>query len=161
MIKTSNLIRMYNYILLNVSEDVLDMECYRQDITIDSEPKCKSVGCIIGHCTALDYHNVLENYTYQDQMYDIKRIQFDSWSEDFTGISIKNNLWPFLFETFWASNPETNSKAQILARLKFVIMGHYTYEFSQTWYPKYGYQFIVEDPDCLEQKPIIDYDPEL
>lgn len=102
-----NLKKMYNHILLNVPEEMIRMDFYREK-GFCSVHQCESVGCVIGHCVILDDW---ANVPFKDDS-----INFDDWSEEFTGISSISEIWSFCFSSIWPNNKE-----QILLRLKFLI----------------------------------------
>ena len=102
-----NLKRMYNHVLLNVSEKNLGMTCYRTSSYKSHE--CESTGCVIGHCVIIDdYKNIPLDYK--------GNIDFTDWSEKFTGIKCSSFIWAWLFGCNWPSNKE-----QILLRFKYLI----------------------------------------
>lgn len=85
-----NLLKMADHIE-KVPQEMFDMGVYRcgDEIT----PECGSVGCIIGHCTVLD-NEPLPRYEYGN-------IDFNAWSEKFTGIDLWDEEWDFLFSGAW------------------------------------------------------------
>ena len=102
-----NLKRMFNHMLENVPEDMIQMNSYRTE-KYDTH-WCNSVGCVIGHCTILDkWENIPKNY--------INKINFEIWSENFTGLISYTNNWKWCFGPLWQ-----DEKEQILLRLKYFI----------------------------------------
>ena len=102
----TNLKRMYNHILLNVSEKNLGMRYFRYGDEFSHE--CKSVGCVIGHCTILDkWKNIPKSN---------RKINFTKWSEDFTDLISYSEKWDWCFSGRWS-----NDKDQILLRIKYLI----------------------------------------
>lgn len=96
-----NLLRMADYIE-TIPQEQFDMEVFREGGR--TSPKCNSVGCIIGHCTALDDPENLPRYFYGE-------IDFDLWSEKFTGIGLFSRDWRYLFGGGWAKNDNTPTGA--------------------------------------------------
>jgi hypothetical protein len=91
-INLENLIRMADFIE-TVPQDKFDMSEFRNDNIQDMvEPKCNSVGCIVGHCTILDNEDLPRTY--------LGDIDFWEWSEKFIGT---DNLmvWSYLFHQVW------------------------------------------------------------
>lgn len=154
-----NLKEMYNHILLNVPEERLDMWAYRLNCSW-ATPECNSVGCIIGHCTALA--NNLQDYMEEDEI-EGPRIKFYQWSIDFLGIptdDYHDSLWNFMFSSLWSDFKYKNSsdhKSQCLARMKFVIEGFFTKSFCSYWDNLVGcYNYRVSrstHPKCFEFEP--------
>lgn len=102
-----NLKLMFNHVLLNVNEDQIDMDFFRTGVKNTHE--CKSTGCIIGHCVILDnWDNVPFNH--------YGNIDFNGWSEKFTGLISHSPEWLWCFSGYWPNN-----KTQILLRLKYLI----------------------------------------
>ena len=100
-----NLKRMFNHVLLNVPENMIKMMTYRTEKNITHE--CKSTGCVIGHCIILDEWKNIPKYPFGN-------INFDDWSEKFTGLN--GTEWKWCFGGEWP-----NDKKQILLRLKYLI----------------------------------------
>lgn len=108
-----NLIKMADYIE-TIPQEVFDMEEYRQQKLDNSEPKCKSIGCIIGHCTILD-KNPLPRRSNGE-------IEFWEWSEEFTGICYLSDEWDYLFGCKWKNTDNTPTGAADRIRY-FVVRG--------------------------------------
>ena len=137
-----NLKRMYNHIL-TVPEELLNMSYWRQDDLL-IEPECNTVGCVAGHCVFLDV-SIIERFR-NDQ------IDFTSWSEKFTELDFFDDaiVWSFLFDAAWGRKDKTNTKEQILARIKKTIMeGKKSIEFS--W--NLDFNYLVTNPNYLDQTP--------
>lgn len=135
-----NLKRMYNHIL-TVPEELLSMKEWRNKDT--HLHKCNTVGCIIGHCVQLDD---IENIPFHDT----DGINFSEWSELFTGLYERSYEWDFIFDSEWARSPKTNSKQQILGRLKqFIIERNLGFGF--LW--EHDYSYIVTNHKFLDQTP--------
>ena len=102
-----NLKRMYNHILENVPHEKIKMRYFRDGNKFSHE--CGSTGCVIGHCTILDdFQNIPFN--------DIGEIDFEKWSENFTGLKPFYKVWNWCFSPRWP-----NIKEQILLRIKYLI----------------------------------------
>ena len=127
-IKYLNLKRMFNYILLNVPEENLNMSHYRH-YTDRELHKCGSVGCVIGHCTILDdYENIPK--------YENGELNFLLWSKQFTDIDYLSKNWEWCFGANWP-----NDKEQILLRIKYLIDNK---KVPKLWYCNYSYKLLVE-----------------
>ena len=114
--KIKNFKRAFNHVLLNVPESEFSMNGFRKDdrtgyITKDTPLKCNTVGCIIGHCTALVKSKNFYKFEY-----------FVDWSRYFFGIKEEHErLWDFCFSECWSYNDSTSSKTQDLLRIQYVI----------------------------------------
>ena len=104
----TNLKRMYNHILENVPEEKIFMKDFRDDADLNSH-ECKSVGCVLGHCTILDDFEKIPKYYDGD-------INFFKWSENFSGLTSLSENWDWCFSGKWSNNKE-----QILLRIKYLI----------------------------------------
>jgi hypothetical protein len=88
-----NLQKMADHIR-TIPQEVFAMNYYRSNTTIDQrDTECNSVGCVIGHSITLAPNMVVR---YPDQS-----IDFEEWSEEFTGIESSNNEWDWLFSSGW------------------------------------------------------------
>jgi hypothetical protein len=108
-----NKTNIYNAIqyMKTVDPKWFDMASYR-----DGEERthqCKSVGCIIGHCTILD-PNPLPVYDYS------RNIDFTTWSSEFFDLEANTGIWDFLFSSDWAEYPKSRSLKQAIRRMKYV-----------------------------------------
>ena len=90
-----------------------DMWHYRVDPN-DYLPTCKSVGCLVGHLTALDVGNINQNYKS-----DYSSLNFQNWSEDF--FDVYDEDWCFLFGGAWSTDSETNTLQQGINRMKYML----------------------------------------
>lgn len=96
-----------------ISQEVFDMRDYRflkkhndgyLDVLVqklNSELECGSVGCVIGHCVVLD-ENVrgIPRFT-------TNRINYEAWSERFTGLIAKTLEWQWCFGSDWVNCDNT------------------------------------------------------
>lgn len=92
-----NLRRMALYIS-TLKQEQFDMRTFR-----DGQEKfrhCDSVGCVIGHCTALDDP---KNIIRDKDGY----IMFSNWSETFTGLNMRCKEYEWCFGTIWATIDNT------------------------------------------------------
>lgn len=97
-----NLLKMADYIE-TIPQEQFDMKEFR---TLDEDrvlPECNSVGCIIGHCTALDADNL--------PRYDGGKIDFNEWGQKFTEISRVSDDWYYLFSSWWKYTDNTPTGA--------------------------------------------------
>ncbi|WNN12312.1 hypothetical protein MA9V2_063 [Chryseobacterium phage MA9V-2] len=81
--------------------------------------ECKTVGCIVGHCTILDKQNVMHNFITSTGV-----INFIEWSKDFFGIGFNSKTWHYLFSAVWAENVNTNTPEHAVKRMQKVIDGY-------------------------------------
>ena len=126
-----NIKRMFNYILLNISEEKITMKYYRKQYEMQSH-ECNSYGCIIGHCLILDDWKNIPKLINNDN-----DIDFGKWSEQFTGIDYYCNEWLWCFGLLWQ-----DSKSQSLLRLKYFIDNQKT---PDGWNCDYDYLLPVTD----------------
>lgn len=82
-----------------------DMSTYR--FGLDQEPECKSMGCVIGHCTILDKKNILANHIGV-----WGRLKFTEWSEEFTGLHFNSDEWEWCFSADWFDVDNTTEGAR-------------------------------------------------
>ena len=75
---------------------------------------CNSVGCLVGHLTALDAGNINQNYKTNKG-----RIRFEDWSYNFFDLSCDD--WEFMFFSSWAESPATNTLQQGINRMKYML----------------------------------------
>ena len=122
-----NLKRIFNHILLNVSQENLEMKHYRCGDECSHE--CDSAGCVIGHCTILDeWENIPKSYFNG-------KIKFSEWSEQFTSLEHLTDNWNWCFGGEWYDN-----KNQILLRIKYLIDNQAVPEdWWYNWGTKYNY----------------------
>jgi len=99
-----------------VPPEKFDMFDYRIDAESKKEHLCNSVGCVIGHCTALD--NEIDLPRLSDGL-----IDFDTWSEFFTGLYIGNEegfgMWYWCFASTWSKTDNTPEGAAL--RIEWLI----------------------------------------
>ena len=103
-----NLKKIFNYILINVPQEKIQMNLYRLYENRNNH-ECKSVGCIIGHSIILDKWENIPKCGNDE-------INFKLWSEQFTGLNTDSNQWEWCFGGKWSDNKE-----QILLRIKYLI----------------------------------------
>ncbi len=99
-----------------IPEDKLDMSRYRYYPISDTKPICKSVGCIIGQCTALDVDNINKYHTKPDG-----EIDFFSWSAEFFGLYTPcvfehKRIWEYLFGA-----SQHNIKDYHIYRMEYIL----------------------------------------
>jgi hypothetical protein len=94
-----NLKKMAQYVE-NLPQSVFDMSIFRHRDIFPRTHECKTVGCIIGHCTVLD-PNTLPVDDFFSVDYPI--INFYRWCFNFTGIHthIDQDEFIFLFGADW------------------------------------------------------------
>jgi hypothetical protein len=108
-----NKTNIYNAIqyMKTVDPKWFDMASYRDGE--ETTHQCKSVGCIIGHCTILD-PNPLSVHGYSDD------IDFSTWASEFFDLNVCTALWDFIFSSYWAEYSKSKSLKQAIRRLKYV-----------------------------------------
>lgn len=106
--KSKNLKLIFNNFLLNVPEEKITMWQFRP-IEDHYSHECRSAGCVIGHSLILDdWEKIPKKRT--------KNVNFNRWSELFTGLGRNTPKWKWCFSGGWS-----NDKTQILLRLKYLI----------------------------------------
>lgn len=106
MYNKENLLRMADYIE-TVPQEKFDMDDFRAGKEWEDEnPICGSVGCVVGHCTALDGANVVSNFLNHNG-----GINFKSWIEDFTGVRFGSKVFNWLFSYIWPAVDNTPTGA--------------------------------------------------
>ena len=95
---------------------------------------CKSVGCIIGYCTALDSARIKKDFLWYNG-----NIEFDAWSAEFFGLEFRSKAWDYCFSGMWADHPtvpeeeKTGTLEQALVRMKNLLklenLDHFDYEY--------------------------------
>ncbi len=130
-IKKRNLKRTRKHIA-EVNGYMLNMEYYREGAKYN--PICDSIGCIIGHATALDAENVRKNFTTKDG------IKFGLWSREFFGIYVDSYLWTYLF-----GQEHPDIKDYHLYRMDYIIAGNKTPNIIDEVYYNYNYVIHYDD----------------
>ncbi len=138
-INKKNLKRTREY-MVEVNGSMINMGYYRSDFFDTFNPECNSIGCIIGHATALDAENVIKNFTNK------KGIKFAKWSEEFFGIGKDSALWRYLF----SGNTE-DIKEYHIYRMDYILAGNETpitkglfHGYSYTKYYDDGYLIPID-----------------
>lgn len=93
----------------NVPQEMFDMESYRQGQS--QTPECNSVGCVIGHTTAIDRENVIKNYTTKNG-----DIMFRAWSYYY--FELTDEEWSWCFGGIWGTTDNTVKGAA--ARMRYL-----------------------------------------
>lgn len=109
-------------LVAKIPQKNFDMETYRKGFDGDDDYSkftavCGTVGCIIGHCTALDTTESLDNFF---NKYDKN---YCMWSEHFFNIEVFSDAWLYLFGPNWANDKETNTPEHAVYRINRVIDG--------------------------------------
>jgi hypothetical protein len=98
--------------IATVPSHLIAMEVWRDGN--QSTAECNSVGCIIGHCTALYKLDVLPRVGGD--------INFLSFSEHFLGVDANDPLWDFLFASDWGLvTDQEDQKEFALLRMDYVL----------------------------------------
>ena len=105
-----NLQRMADYIR-TIPQGKFDMQVWRNGQ--EEKAECDSVGCVIGHCTVLDAENIEKFIGFWD------KIDFDTWSEFFTGIDTGSAKWYWCFDADWHYRDNTPEGAAL--RIEWLI----------------------------------------
>jgi hypothetical protein len=72
----------------NIRPEMFDMTNYRKGQA--NNPVCDSVGCMVGHLTAIDAENVVVNYIGYGS-----RIRFTDWALNYFDVNYEE--WVYLF----------------------------------------------------------------
>ena len=86
-----NLKKMAKYIA-TIPQEQFDMSKY--GIEDRNLIGCGTVGCVLGHCIALDKENVITSFSTESSIY------HETWAKTFTGITHSDER-DFLFHSFW------------------------------------------------------------
>ncbi len=121
--------------IAEVNGSMIKMNHYRYDALINHNPECKSVGCIIGHATALDAENVRKNFTDR-----YEGIKFTAWSKEFFGIGRGSALWTYLF-----SHEHLDIKDYHLYRMDYILAGNKAPTIIGEVYYNYNYILHYDD----------------
>jgi hypothetical protein len=125
-----NLISIARY-LPTIRQENFDMLKFRTGDK--SSHECNSIGCVIGHCTILDdYENIPRTPTGQ--------INFQLWSEKYTGLPIDSEEWAWCFSEQWAHWGTDNTPIGAAKRIIWLI----TEGLPENWRE----QITGEDPLC-------------
>jgi hypothetical protein len=96
----------------NINPQQFDMERFRSGNR--GNPECDSIGCMVGHLTAIDAKNIMENYITSDI-----GIKFAKWSRDY--FEVEGYKWNYLFSPAWTEVDNTLSGA--IARMRRLANG--------------------------------------
>jgi len=97
-----NLQRMADYIR-TVPQEKFSMDLYRHGR--EQKHRCGSVGCVIGHCTILGDEHI--------PRHDNGNIDFETFSEDFTGLDAGRSAWNWCFSDQWHYTDNTPTGAAL------------------------------------------------
>ena len=95
-------------------DELIDMRRWR--LGRSDTPECDSIGCIVGHCTALYDANSLP--------WSGDVVRFSEVAEFKLGIHVDDYLWDFLFSWSWSKNTRAENGSQrafALDRMDYVI----------------------------------------
>lgn len=114
--RKKNLRRMADYIE-TIPQEKFRMSVFRISHNFEKteSPICDTVGCIIGHCTALDMDNVRERFT------NGMLIDFGKWSEEFTGLKYDEEEYIYLFSQSWEVNGSDNTPTGAAKRIRHFV----------------------------------------
>jgi hypothetical protein len=96
----------------NIDPKMFDMGHFREGQ--HTKPECDSTGCMVGHLTAIDAENFVENY-----LNSYGNINFLNWSRDY--FEVKGYEWSYLFHESWAEVDNTLEGA--IARMRRLANG--------------------------------------
>ncbi len=85
-----------------IPQERFDMDRYRSNDRQTHE--CDSIGCVVGYCTILDDVNNIPKYSDGD-------IDFEKWSENFTGLGWWSGTWHWCFSSYWKQIDNTPTGA--------------------------------------------------
>lgn len=114
-VKLDNLLKMADYIE-NVPQDAFNMGFYRTGN--EHKHNCDSIGCIIGHCVILDSFT---NIPFYHDVFGIYCIDFDLWSQQYTGIRSYSMSWRYLFSPEWSYRPTDNTPKGAAKRIRYYV----------------------------------------
>lgn len=110
-----NLLKMADFVE-KIPQERFDLRYWRMEEEPTTNPECETVGCIIGHCTALDVPNILKQYITKDC--DNKpTIAFYDWALAFTGVTQGEYDW--CFSSYWQETDATVVGAA--KRLRYLV----------------------------------------
>jgi hypothetical protein len=95
----------------NIDPKMFDMGHYREG---QHTPECNSVGCMVGHLTAIDADNIGKNYIRSDGS-----IKFAQWSTYYFELEVYE--WGYVFSAAWAEVDNTLEGA--IARMRRLANG--------------------------------------
>jgi hypothetical protein len=98
-----NLQRMAEYIR-SIPQNRFDMSVFREDDK-DNGHECQSVGCAIGHCTALDTRPLPKDLG--------NSILYNTWLHGFTGIEMYTEEYYWCFGQYWDLTDNTPEGAAL------------------------------------------------
>ena len=98
-----NLMRMADFIQ-TIPQQEFSMNFYRKDRD-ELERHCGTVGCVIGHCTALDTDKNFALFCHKE--HDRYEVNFMSWSESFTDMLCYHREWQWCFGSSWTGSDNT------------------------------------------------------
>jgi hypothetical protein len=96
----------------NIDPEMFDMGSFRSGEK--NKPECDSIGCMVGHLTAMNAENVMENY-----LYSYRDIKFGEWSINY--FALDEDEWDYLFSVAWAEVDNTLEGA--IARMRRLANG--------------------------------------
>lgn len=121
-----------------IPAEKFDMHSFRDSMEVTQE--CGTVGCIVGWCTILDTSANFKRFIVDDGD-DEPYIDYKVWSYDFFGLSTvaniglpnydiysvfeTQNIWNYLFSSWWGDNPETNTIDHAIYRFKRLLNDPY------------------------------------
>lgn len=88
-----NILKMEQF-MKSVPDKNFDIGLFRTDD--NSKPECNSIGCWLGHCTALDPVTVMERFYSKDT-----GIMYDTWGAHYMGVAKYSNVSQFITSPFW------------------------------------------------------------
>lgn len=123
--------------LSKIPASLIDMKRYRSTY-YTRKFECNSVGCAMGHLTGM-LNDEERLFVVSAEGY----IDFDAVSRTLFNIDNTQTVWDFMFSGEWGDNKRTNTKAQILKRIKYVI-NHKTYpKIFKNHYSGFHYNFTL------------------
>lgn len=100
------------YLEKNVPEEMFDMYAYRAAYGPGwreeyRNPECRTVGCAVGHLTAIDAKGFIETF-----------FDYYQWSRHYFELSMDD--WSFLFSDQWAKT--NNTVMGVLNRISYLLV---------------------------------------
>lgn len=114
------LLQAADWLEANVPQERFDISDWREGQL--HTPECDSVGCAVGHLTAIDAENVNNNYKMFDEV-----IMFKVWSMGYFGLDAKK--WNWCFASDWYEVDNTVKGAA--ARMRYLANNGLPYNWAE------------------------------
>lgn len=125
--KKKNLLKLANYLELNVTQKMFNMQSYRENsegdsVTFRSKTDCGTVGCALGYAPLVNgLEAIAEEFIIG--MNHSNYLDFSDYCKRVLGIcNYKDKSWEFLFASQWVGFDNTPEGAA--ARIKYLVDGN-------------------------------------